>query len=78
MTITLTGPRGTVAYWNAAQTGRKTAAFGKPRAAALNDKCAFARVRTMADNYNHAPTGADGAITADCGLDLLYRIAGTC
>lgn len=77
MNIILTGPDGAVAYWNAAQTGRKTAVFGKPQAAALDLKCGFARLSSFAANGNHAPAGAEGAVTADLGLDLLYRIAGS-
>jgi|10_taG_2_1085330.scaffolds.fasta_scaffold352236_1 hypothetical protein len=76
MNIILTGPDGAVAYWNAAQNGRKTMAFGKLQAAALERKCSFARLSRFAANGNHAPTGAEGAITADFGLDLLYQIAG--
>lgn len=76
MNIILTGPQGAVAYWNGAQTARKTAVFGKPREAALAAKCAFARLSAFSANGNHAPAGTEGAITADFGLELLYRIAG--
>ncbi|QFT59426.1 hypothetical protein FIU94_11385 [Sulfitobacter sp. THAF37] len=76
MKIIFSGPNDTVAYWNGVKTGSGARMFCAGRARALDIERGFARLSAFGANGNHAPSGAEGAITADCGIGLLYQIAG--
>ena len=73
MAIILTGPTGTLAYWEG--TARPRLATG-PRAPFPQPiRCAFARLPAFAANGNHAPSGHEGAVTHDGVLAFLYQLA---
>ena len=76
MAIMLTGPKGTLAYWNESPTKQSKPIFGFQGRSRLEAKRCFARLSAFADNSNHAPAGYEGAVTNDQGLDLLFSIAG--
>lgn len=76
MAAIITGNHGTLAYWDASPMWgqgrpiRSWDAWDRPEATG------FARLSAFATNGNHAPSHLGGAITADAGIDLLFRIAG--
>ncbi|APE43990.1 hypothetical protein BOO69_11650 [Sulfitobacter alexandrii] len=76
MRIIFSAKGGSVAYCSTASRIRLVPLFGPSRADALLIETGFARLSAFGANANHAPSGAEGAITADRGLELLYRIAG--
>lgn len=78
MTIILTGPKGNLAYWAAQKSNDSTSAFGMQGRFRHARKCGFARLSAFGANGNHAPTGMEGAITTDLGLEMLFNIAGAC
>ncbi|MGJ8626678.1 MAG: hypothetical protein ACSHXB_06930 [Sulfitobacter sp.] len=76
MRIILTGPAGNLGYWEQGARAIGSHAFGFQGRFKHQHLCSFARLSAFAGNSNHAPSGQDGAITSDLGLDLLYAIAG--
>lgn len=76
MAAIMTGIHGTLAYWAAAPATARGRAFGPGCTFRKSHLTGFARLSTFAANANHAPTGVEGAVTWDAGLDLLFQIAG--
>lgn len=76
MSAIITYAESNVAYWagaSAQNTGRAFGFAGEFRKPQLRS---FARLSAFAANSNHAPQNAEGAVTWDAGMDLLFKIAG--
>ena len=76
MNVIITGANGTLAYWTADGSGPALRAFDRVGGFHRPGLLGFARLSAFAVNRNHAPSGHDGAVTRDAGIDLLFRIAG--
>ena len=74
MRIILAGSNSHFAYWSNRGRGNAGRLVGTWK---RQDRlCGFARLPAFNANGNHAPAGAEGAVTSDHGMRLLRRIAG--
>lgn len=76
MTVIITAANGTLAYWTSACGDPAVPAFDPAGRFHQPELLGFAGLSAFADNRNHAPSGCEGAVTWDAGIDLLFRIAG--
>ena len=76
MATLITGANGSLAYWDGAPATPVARAFQATGTFQKPHLLSFAGLSAFADNGNHAPKGAEGAVTWDGGMELLLKIAG--